>query len=497
MRRWSGLAIAVVASTTLVGCHQSNNSAADDVSYQDVETVSAPPPGDWTGLTYTKSFTALVDQMKIQYAFTDWKAVDFQALQDQYAPEVAKAEQAKDQAGYALALLNFLHSIPDGNIEAVDAGSRTVIKDLRAKNVGGTYGFTVASTESGAVLVDTVTSPELTKAGIKPGAAVARIGAEGISDALNSTPTTWTASSNATREDQLVARLTYLTRGPVGSQRLFGFNSEAEDNAVKEVTLSATDDKTGGLPPNSFNRPRALTASEVADDPINYRKIGSVGYIQIKAMTDPPPADKSAPGTTLINKVGEAITALHKEDVDGFVFDARSNGGGSDQAAAQIPGFWASDGSIFYQYTTGFDSTRVQQVIATSKTLVTDLHAPVVQHPVVVLNNTATAGAGEGLALQTNRMPVRTSTMGFWSTNGSFGISGGIANMPEGIRIAFPTGRSLDINKQIQVVAQGDGNGGLAPEHKVPRNRDNILAVGRGEDPELAAALHQLERAAR
>ena len=69
----------------------------------------------------------------------------------------------------------------------------------------------------------------------------------------------------------------------------------------------------------------------------------------------------------------------------------------------------------------------------------------------------------------------------YYGTNGSFGMAGAIITMPGGFQLHFPFGRSLDLNRRVQLDADGNGQGGVTPDIRVPLN-DGILDDGYFED---------------
>lgn len=120
--------------------------------------------------------------------------------------------------------------------------------------------------------------------------------------------------------------------------------------------------------------------------------------------------------------------------------------------------------------------------------------APVVfDGPVIALVNSGCISSCEGVALGVSRLS-NGEVVGFYGTNGSFGMMGPQAAMPGDITVRWPVGRSLDDEFQIQLDSQ-DGVGGVAPTRRVPMNTENTLRVARGEDVELEYALGLLEGA--
>jgi carboxyl-terminal processing protease len=69
-------------------------------------------------------------------------------------------------------------------------------------------------------------------------------------------------------------------------------------------------------------------------------------------------------------------------------------------------------------------------------------------------------------------------------------VGGGIW-MPEGYAIGYPNGRSVDENHVIQLDSRG-GEGGVAPDIRVPKNYENVMSYASGTDVELEYAVRYL-----
>lgn len=81
--------------------------------------------------------------------------------------------------------------------------------------------------------------------------------------------------------------------------------------------------------------------------------------------------------------------------------------------------------------------------------------------------------------------------LGFHGTNGSFGMTGGEIKMPGGYSIHYPFGRSVDQYGVVQLDSR-NGIGGVAPNLRVPKTLENVLAFAAGTDVELQYAIKYL-----
>ena len=90
--------------------------------------------GDFSGLSYTKAFDGMAEKFKNEYAFTDLKKIDWDAKAAEFRPRFEAAEKNKDTHAYALALRDYLWSIPDTH---VGFDRSLLIDDLQADGAGG------------------------------------------------------------------------------------------------------------------------------------------------------------------------------------------------------------------------------------------------------------------------------------------------------------------------------------------------------------------------
>ena len=149
----------------------------------------------------------------------------------------------------------------------------------------------------------------------------------------------------------------------------------------------------------------------------------------------------------------------------------------------------------FYEYQNDYDyatGTRaIRRAMTDSDALMIEPAEVVFTGRVIALINQKCVSSGEGLAQGIRNLP-NGDTLGFYGTNGSYGLSGAEALMPGGLTVAWPAGQSLDANRQIQLDSRG-GVGGVAPTIPIPMTREHALSVAQGEDVELAEALAILQ----
>lgn len=95
--------------------------------------------------------------------------------------------------------------------------------------------------------------------------------------------------------------------------------------------------------------------------------------------------------------------------------------------------------------------------------------------------------SGEGLAKGINNL-LQGETVGFYGTNGSFGLAGDEAKISGDIVVHWPYGQSLDKDKKVQIDSR-NGKGGVSPSIRIPMTLSNALKISEGVDVELEQAI--------
>ena len=232
-------------------------------------------------------------------------------------------------------------------------------------------------------------------------------------------------------------------------------------------------------------------------DEIDYRILPSgYGYVLVRLELDL--SDPGSYPTAVYEQFKAAIASFVATDVPGIILDLRGNYGGSDQLAADMCGFFYSS-TAFYEETEYYDKRDGRFLRITIAERGPDLivdqisiepQTPHYGGPVAVLVNPNTKSSGEGPAEYISRLPNGT-VIGFYGTNGSFGMVGGGIALPGGYGIDYPFGRSVDHDGVIQLDSR-HGIGGVPPDMRVPKTLDNVLAFAAGTDVELQYAVKYL-----
>ena len=452
-------------------------------------------PNDYSQLPWEQAFTMLHEQLVREYAFTEWKGIDWEALYAEYHPQVLAARQKQDFPTYYLALRSYLHRIPDRH---VSINNIPAIDDLY---IGGGFGISIARLDDASVIATWVEEgTPAWVAGLRAGCEILFWDGVPISDAIDAVFPVFT-SNCATSEDLALAQQQYLVRAPIGKQTEVTFRSE-EDITSHTAVLTAYDDKRASLGkgyPDSVvsDRIRKALLEIETDEPMPQSMVETkllaqdIAYIKVWGLLD---ADLQQTGTAVstVSLFEQAVTEAIEQHAKGIILDIRNNIGGMDQMAADLLGCFYSEKTL-YEYLLAYNpETGAWEILPSSgengtQPVFIEPRGVRFTGPVIALVNSYCVSSGEGIALGIRNLP-QGNTLGFFGTNGSFGLATGIAAMPNGLLVHWPNGQSLDANHEIQLDSR-NGIGGVEPTIRIPMTKAHALSIARGEDVELQQAI--------
>lgn len=494
--RYAGFVTSFLYITLLISA--CSGGGGTDASVDPRIGFTYPDQTDYSALAWPDAFKAAHFKFSREYAFSEWKGIDWPGLYSRFLPCVNQAQAVGDEKAYYLALHEYVCSIPDGHI-SLAAGNTAVLTALGKELVGGGFGMAVAELDDWRVIAAaTVQNGPANLAGIAAGAEIVTWGGQPVKTAIgridvgavpfkalagelgNETP-------QATLEHYRLEQARLLTRSPVGLAVEVVFKNPG--SAISQtVTLTAVDD--AGQTFSLVNFAKRPSMSETVD----YRILPEgYGYVLVRMEYD-----ASNPGypTRIFQQFREAITSFIAAGVPGVIVDLRGNYGGSDELAADLCGFFYSSPS-FYEYQEYYDKRtgRFLRITVDDRSAIVDNllikpQNPYFGGPVVALVNPNTKSSGEGIVMGIARLP-QGSVIGFHGTNGSFGMTGGEIVMPGEYTIEYPFGRTVDNSGVIQLDSR-NGVGGVAPNPRVPKTLENVLAFAAGTDVEIQYAIRYL-----
>jgi len=452
----------------------------------------AAPPGDYSALSWTGAFDKMYAQLSREYAFADWKQVDWNNLYGEYAPQISRAQEANDFNAYYVALRKFLTEIPDGHV------SLTNLREIDDLYIGGGFGFSAARLSDGSVIAAWVDpSGPAYASGIRAGDVITKWNGEGVGDALARVFTGFGGAS-ATTENLELKQVQYLTRAPVGTAVEITF-MRGGDAPAQTVTLTAYDDGSLSLEksyPGTVlsDKIRSMYLGIDDPDPVPSAMVetkmldGVIFYIKLWGELDADLQGTGAAPSTL-DLFRQAIREANEKDAEGIILDIRNNLGGLDEMSASILGSFYKEKAL-YEYQNAYDRStgkRALQQVNGEDALYVEPAMEYFGGTVICLINQKCVSSGEGIAMGIQKLP-NGETLGFYGTNGSFGLAGAEIAMPGGLTVHYPSGQSLDADRQIQIDSTG-GIGGVSPSVRIPMTKENAIRLAAGEDIELEAAV--------
>jgi len=455
-----------------------------------------PADADFSPMSWVDAFAALHRKMSVEYAFSTWKKVDWTTLKRKYGDVVAEAQKGNDRSRYAAALKAYVLSLPDGHVSIRGGDYRKAMSAA----LKGSYGITLALVDGGRVVVGYVDAASAAaRGGIEAGAEILTWNNETIKDRLRRMEVDALVESGIATDVQMaLRRCQRLTRDVVGATARISYRNPL-DGRERNIELTAYDDRLSLLNGVNFIFP-----ADFESPTVEYRLLsGNYGYLRIKAIID---LDAVRSGTddphmlfgTVYDKFHEAMDYFVKRNVQGVIVDLRGNAGGSDQLASRLAGFFYRD-KAFYERQMYFNALtnrfELRTFVDYSDEIVDALYiepqSPYVDRPVIAIVDPGTISSGEGLAMGIQNAE-KGHVVGFYGTNGSFGMTGGEVDMPGGIHISYPYGRSLNEEGAIQLDSR-NGEGGVSPDFIVPVTSENAVRLARGEDVLLEYAERKLQ----
>jgi len=418
---------------------------------------------DFSGQSYTKAFDSMVDKFSHEYAWTELKGIDWAAKSAQFRPAFAAAEAHSSPHEYALALRDFIWSIPDTHV----GFDESLIDEDFFRDTDGGLGFSMVETDDGKFIVDYVTpGGPAREAGIEFGAEISAIDGQATADKVEATVPWSSPFSNPVIKR--LEQLRYALRFKL-SQSAVDISFQNRGGALKTSTLDVVAES------DSFYHSYEDSGNPFV--PVDYRVLRTdpkIGYIAINSFFD----DQ----VQTIQLWEEAITDLKDRGIDAVILDLRHNGGGSgwlaDQMAAyffdhRVPvgnvGRYDPTSDSFY-----IDPNDVDEMIPPPPDLQFD-------GQVAVLVGPDCASACEFFSYNMT-LEDRAEIVGQYPTEGAGGSVDQFI-MPEGLSVQLTIGRAVDANGNVHIEGPG-----VVPTLRVPVTFDTILDKANGRDPVLSAA---------
>ncbi len=424
---------------------------------------------DYSALGYAEAFDSLIEQLRTDYAFTEFKEIDWDALHAEFRPRFEQAEETGDVGAYFTALTEFSWQIPDGHINA-----GTPLDAAFQEAISGGIGLALRDLDDGRVVVTyLVAGGPAEEAGIELEAEVTEINGMPVDEWVEQT-VAWSAPFSTEHFERL-QKLRYAVRAPLGSDFEITYQNPGDDEPTT-VTLATSSEI------ESFSVTSFFGSTTGLELPVEYRPLEESGYMYSAIFSF---ADNDLLSIQLWERM---IRALNEQGVPGLVIDMRQNGGGNGFLADQMAAYFFQEEHIlgntgYYDEATDefqFDEDRVDRFYLPDEDLRYNGRVAVLVGP-----NCASACEFFTYAMTVDD---RAAIVGFYPTAGLGGSIEDIA-MPEGIFFRMTIGRAVDAEGNIHIEGQG-----VAPTVRVPQAIETLITQP-GEDPVLDAAIAWLDDA--
>jgi C-terminal processing protease CtpA/Prc len=410
---------------------RSREVVIDTIEPEDAELT------DFSALSYTEAFDAMIEKFRSEYAFTDYKELDWNALSDEFRPRFEEAEANEDPAAYAFAMRDFSWMIPDGHVSS--SSPDPALEEEFATQTAGGLGMSLVELDDGRVLVNFVLEGGPAQAGgIELGAEITELNGVAISDAIGEV--TPYSAPFSTAHNLRLQQLRYAIRFPLETEVDVVYTNPGSDEEV-EATLITVAER------DSFRFSSFARGQTGFEPPVTFEILPSgYGYVKIWSFFD---------NEVLTIQLWETFLSLvNQSGVTGVIVDMRQNGGGSGFLADQMAGYFFDEDQIT-GYTAYYDDETDE--------FQTDLERPDRMYaapeelryagPVMVLVGPACASACEffSYAMTIND---RATIVGQYP---SAGLGGSVEDflMPEGITVRFTIGRAVDADQEIHLEGIG------------------------------------------
>ncbi len=424
---------------------------------------------DFSKLSYTQAFDKMLEKFSTQYAFTEYKNIDWAAKGKEFRPRFEQAEQNNDPHAYALALRDFLWSIPDTHV----GFDQSLLQEDVRTDISGGLGFAMRETDDGKIIANYITKGgPAEQAGMKWGAEIISMDGKPVKDVVDAN-VPWTSPFSNPIVKRL-QQLIFATRFPLSKQQVeVTFQNPGESQQTARLDVVQEFDSFNFAYSGSSPSPTAL--------PVEYSLLPSgLGYIKVNSFLD---------NDVLSIQVWErAIDYFNQNKVPGVILDMRVNGGGNGWLADQMAAYFFDKETVVgntarYSKQTGkfyMDPGDEQRMIPPREALQ-------YKGPVAVLVGPACASACEFFSYDMT-INNRATIVGQYPTEGAGG-SVEQFKMPEEIMVQLPTGRAVDANGNIHLEGKG-----VVPTVKVPVTAEILQKQANGEDVVLEAAEQALSQ---
>lgn len=423
---------------------------------------------DFSDMSHTEAFDASIEKLRKEYAFTEYKGIDWDALSAEFRPRFEAAEANHDLEAAQAALFDFALSIPD-----VHVGVSAFPAEQFYYETDGSLGIAFRDVDDGRVIVNyVVEGSPAAEAGMVFGTEIIAINGTPINEYVDGTKAY--SGPFSTASNLRLQQLRYASRFPLGEAVEVTFKNPGDEEPTTQTFTAYSEHESWGF--SSFNV--GLTGYEL---PLEYKVLDSgYGYVKIFSFFD---------NQVLTVQLWERmIQAFNQAGVPGIIIDMRQNGGGSGFLADQMAAYFFDESLVLgnsgrYDEELGefyFDPDLEEKFYPPPEEM--RYHGAL-----AVLVGPSCVSACEFFSYDMT-VNERAAIVGQYPTAGG---GGGVEQfyLPEGQTFQFTVTRAVDANGEIHIEGKG-----VVPTVKVPVTEETLKAERDGGDPILDAAIAHLDQ---
>lgn len=443
---------------------------------------------NFTHQSYTEAFQSTVNAMKHEYVLSEWKEIDYDALEQDIMPMVEEAEKEQDKTAYGIALMNYVYRFHDGHV-SLDAMDDNDMEAVCERLAGNDYGFSMAPLADGSVIaVLTDTDSKAYALGIRNGSAITKWNGLPIEKAIQDVECIYPKILTF----PVAANEAYL-------KPVFLAGKGEEEHKVTFLDEKGME-KTVTLHPMGNYQTRLELAlsrfyhSDIPDENFSCKMLtDNTGYLRISEETYITWLDSAAslkgeyPEVT--EMLDEKLKRLREAGMDRLIIDLRGNVGGSAFICPAVAALFAKEP----YFCSGFGKYENNTCIPLKSTIEVTANEAYADLPVAVLVNAECCSSGDSLADLLSKLP-NVTLMGITSSNGVDQTIGGYCFTTDSAYIvAYPTFMSLNENGEVRIDTKSDRISRIPLKEHIALTKEAALSIFSGEgDYELDYAINYI-----
>lgn len=381
--------------------------------------------------SWADSFVKTLRSMEKEYPLSDWKGIDYAALEEEFLPRVQAAESRNDVAELGIAINDFCERFYDGHVNWSIANNAAMAQ-MNEKLYGNDYGLSMITLDGGEMIAVSVEpGSEAEGAGIRTGTVITHWDGVPVQQAKETFRMPFRPPVKENEE-------------PVQSMLLAGQGGEtvtvtflAEDGQPKTVQLS----RIGGYTTRYNQSYSRFHRSTDTSKNFSYKMVSdNCGYLRIKNEAMGALATAFACITNkapfITKRVDRILSELQAQGMKHLIIDIRNNTGGLTQVSAAVAMLFTEESRTYSWLSDGKTENEVS-ITVTGNGKWKDL-------PVTVLVNRKTVSAGDAMTLLLGDCDNMT-LMGMTHSNCSCQAVGGMCVLAGGhYAICYPVWWEVD-----------------------------------------------------